>query len=251
MAKNFHDTNSEESTVGEALHPVLAYKDLREWLAEAVRLGEVRFVKGLNAKEEIGMASEVVMSSDEADCIVFDEIKGYESGWRVLVNFFGAKRKNMTLGLPTKLSKLELSEAYYKAQLKGFTPIPHEYVEKGPVLENVIEGGDVDLTKFPTPLWHPDDGGHYIGTGSYDVTVDPDTGRMSIGSHRVMVHDERTVGYCISLDKNGHTHPTKYLDRGERMPMVIVIGGDPMTFLTSRTELPQGELEYDIEGDDS
>ena len=89
----------------------LAYHDLREWLAEAERLGEVTVVKGLDTEKEIGMAAEIVMRSDEADCIVFDDIKGHAPGWRVLVNFFGAKRKNMTLGLPIGLDKLELSRA--------------------------------------------------------------------------------------------------------------------------------------------
>lgn len=247
MAKHFRDLKS-EVPAGDDIRPVLAYKDLREWLTEAERLGEVRVVKGLDTEEEIGMAAEVVMGSDEADCVVFDDIKGYEPGWRVLVNFFGAKRKNMTLGFSTELDKLQLSEAYYKAQFKGLTPIPHEVVDTGPVMENVMEGADVDLSKFPTPFWHPDDGGHYIGTGGYDVTVDPDTGWMNIGSHRVMVHDKMTVGYCISLDKHGYNHRDKYLDRGERMPTVIVVGGDPMTFLTSRTEMPQGVFEYDIVG---
>ncbi len=248
MAKNIRDVVPEGSAVGGNIRPVLAYNDLREWLAEAERLGEVTVVKGLDTDEEIGMAAEVVMASDEADCIVFDDIKGYEPGWRVLVNFFGAKRKNMTLGFPTELNKLELSEAYYETQLKGLTPIPHEFVDTGPVMENVMAGDDVDLSRFPTPFWHPGDGGHYIGTGSYDVTVDPDTGWMNVGTYRVMVHDEKTVGYYISPGKHGRVHRDKYIDRGEPMPTVIVVGGDPMTFLTSCTEMAQGVCEYDIVG---
>ena len=248
MAKNIRDLTPEGSAVGGNIRPVLAYNDLREWLAEAERLGEVTVVKGLDTDEEIGMAAEVVMGSDEADCVVFDDIKGHQPGWRVLVNFFGAKRKNMTLGFPTELDKLELSEAYYETQIKDLSPIPHQVVETGPVMENVMEGADVDLSKFPTPFWHPDDGGHYIGTGSYDVTVDPDTGWMNVGTYRVMVHDEKTVGYYISPGKHGRVHRDKYLDRGERMPTVIVVGGDPMTFLTSCTEMPQGVCEYDIVG---
>ena len=34
----------------------LQYHDLREWLALAEKMGEVRSVKGLNWQEEIGMA---------------------------------------------------------------------------------------------------------------------------------------------------------------------------------------------------
>ena len=233
---------------GGNVRAVLPYGDLREWLAEAERLGEVTVVKGLNTEEEIGMAAELVMHSDEADCIVFDEIEGHAPGYRVLVNFFGGKRKNMTLGFPTDLSKMELSEAYYSRQLKNLEPIPHRVMEDGPVMRNVLEGDAVDLTRFPAPLWHAADGGRYIGTGSYDVTVDPDSGWMNLGTYRVMVQDERTVGYYISPGKHGRVHRDKYLARGERMPTVIVVGGDPMTFLTACTEMPPGTCEYDVVG---
>ena len=243
------ETAREAATMaGGNLRAVLPYADLREWLAEAEKLGEVTVAKGLGKEEEIGQAAELVMHSDEANCVVFDEIPGHEPGYRVLVNFFGGRRKNMTLGFPTDLSKIELSEAYYDAQLKDMTPIPYEEVERGPVTENVFEGDDVDLGRFPAPFWHPDDGGHYIGTGSYDVTVDPDTGWMNLGTYRVMVQDEKTVGYYISPGKHGRVHRDKYLARGEAMPTVIVVGGDPMTFLTACTEMPPGVCEYDIVG---
>ena len=40
-----------------------------------------------------------------------DEVPGIAKGFRVLTNFFGGKRKNMTLGFPTDMSKVELSES--------------------------------------------------------------------------------------------------------------------------------------------
>ncbi len=249
MAKTARDAVTEApAKAGANLRAVLPYADLREWLAEAERLGEVTIAKGLGKDADIGQAAELVMHSDEANCVVFDEIPGHEPGYRVLVNFFGGKRKNMTLGFPTDLSKIELSQAYYDAQLKNMTPIPYVEVADGPVTENVFEGDDVDLSRFPAPFWHPDDGGHYIGTGSYDVTVDPDSGWMNLGTYRVMVQDEKTVGYYISPGKHGRVHRDKYLARGEAMPTVVVVGGDPMTFLTACTEMPPGVCEYDIVG---
>jgi 3-polyprenyl-4-hydroxybenzoate decarboxylase len=43
----------------------------------------------------------------------------------------------------------------------------------GPVFENVMMGDDIDVTKFPSPVWHEKDGGRYIGTGTYSITIDP------------------------------------------------------------------------------
>ncbi len=226
----------------------LPYRDLREWLEEADKLGEVVVAKGFDTDEEIGAATELVMHPDEAPCVVFDEIKGHEKGFRVLVNFFGGKRKNMTLGFPTDLDKVALSEAYYQHQVKGFEPIPHQIVTDGPVLENIIEGDDVDLGIFPTPLWHKPDGGRYIGTGSYNVTKDPDTDWLNVGTYRVMIQDSKHVGFYISPGKHGRVHRDKWFARGEKMPSVVVIGGDPMTFLNGCTEMPPGVCEFDVVG---
>ncbi|MBM3485098.1 MAG: UbiD family decarboxylase [Alphaproteobacteria bacterium] len=230
------------------LQAVLPYKDLRQWLEEAKKLGEVVIAKGLGVEEEIGAAAEMVMQRDDAPCVVFDEIPGYPKGHRVLVNFFGGKRKNMTLGFPTELSKIDLSEAYYSSQIKELPSIPHVIVESGPVTENIKEGDAIDVTAFPAPMWHPADGGRYLGTGSYDVTIDPDSRWMNLGTYRVMVMDKKTVGFYISPGKHGRVHRDKWMARGEPMPAVIVCGGDPMTFLAACTEMPQGQCEYDIVG---
>ncbi len=235
MAKNLRDA-------------VFAYRDLREWLVEADRLGELTNVAGLNKEEDIGLASGLVMQEDSANCVLFDEIPGHEKGFRVLVNFFGGKRKNMTMGFPADLTKTGLSHAYYLNQCENRKPIPHKIVEDGPVMENIMEGDDVNLDLFPAPLWHAEDGGVYMGTGSYNVTRDPDTDVMNIGADRVMQHDRRTVGYTISAGKHGRVHRDKYFERGEPMPACIVIGGDPMTFLSAGAEKPSGVCDYDLVG---
>ena len=84
------------------VEPRLAYEDLRQWLDEARKLGEVKDVSGLSWEQDIGLVSGVAMHDDAAPCFVFDEVPGTIEGSRVLVNFFGGKRKNMTLGLPDR-----------------------------------------------------------------------------------------------------------------------------------------------------
>jgi UbiD family decarboxylase len=225
-----------------------AYDNLRQWLAEAEKLGEVEHVKGAGWQEEIGMATELVNRSETAPCVLFDEIPGFPKGFRVLSNMYGGLRSRMMLGLPTELSKIEMSEAYLENFLRERKTVPAKIVETGPVFENVLLGEDVDLLKFPTPKWHEEDGGRYIGTAGYNVTKDPDEDWINIGTYRVMLHGKNTVGFYISPGKHGRMHRDKYVARGEKMPVVIVCGGDPLTFLTACTESPYGISEYDIVG---
>ena len=74
------------------LRHTLVYQDLREWIAEADRLGELRDVKGASWEQDIGLACTVVKYDEDAPVLLFDEIPGVKPGFRVLANFFGGKR---------------------------------------------------------------------------------------------------------------------------------------------------------------
>ena len=224
------------------------YEDLRQWLAQVEKLGEVRHVKGASWQEDIGMATELVQHDENAPCVLFDEVPGCKKGQRILSNFFGGRRKNMTLGFPLEFTKLQLSEAFFENYMRDLKTIPHQYVDSGPVMENVITGDAIDITKFPVPLWHEGDGGRYIGTGSYNITMDPDEKWINVGTYRVMIHDKNSLGFYMSPGKHGRIQRDKYQARKEPMPVVIVVGGDPLQFLVACSEMPYGVCELDIAG---
>ena len=236
------------SAAGSNTAPFLPYHDLRQWLEEAKKLGEVREIGGLTYQQDIGMVAEMSAHADDAPCFVFEDVPGTLKGSRLLVNFFAGKRKNMTLGFSTELSKLELSESFRVNHAGMLKRIPPKFVESGPVMQNVMQGETIDVTKFPAPQWHPQDGGRYIGTGCYNIMRDPDDGWINCGTYRVMIHDQKSLGFYISPGKHGRVMRDKYAARGERMPVVIVCGGDPMSFLMGSSEVPPGVCELDIIG---
>ncbi len=226
----------------------IPYDDLRDWIAEAERLGELRRVDGASWQEEIGMAAELVSHDDTAPAVLFGEVPESLAGSRVLVNLFGGRRKNMTLGFPTDLGKVALSDAFARVYGDNDPLIPPNEVADGPILENVMEGPAVDLDIFPTPHWHEKDGGRYIGTGCYHVTRDPETGAINLGSYRVMLHGKRSVCHNVLPGRHADMHLKKYRERGERMPVAIVVGGDPLTFIMGGCDIPEGVSEYDVAG---
>jgi UbiD family decarboxylase len=228
--------------------PQLAYDDLRKWIEEARKLGEIKEVKGLSWQQDIGMVADMALHDDDAPCFIFQDVPGTIKGSRVLVNFFGGKRKNMTLGFPVDLSKIDLSEGFRVHFMSDMKRIKPKYVETGPIMQNVMTGSDIDVTKFPTPQWHQADGGRYIGTGSYNITRDPDEGWVNCGTYRVMIHDKNSLGFYISPGKHGRQMRDKYQARGERMPVAIVCGGDPLSFLMGCSEVPYGVSEFELIG---
>ena len=137
----------------------IPYDDLRGWIAETERMGELRRISGASWQEEIGMAAELISHTDAAPAVLFDDVPGSLAGSRVLVNMFGARRKNMTLGFPVELDKVALSEAFAEVYTDQVNLIPPNDVADGPILENVQMGDAVDLEIFPTPVWHEKDGG--------------------------------------------------------------------------------------------
>ena len=112
MAEQNFMSDPMSTPVGEGSNtaPYLPYHDLRQWLEEAKKFGEVKEVGGLSYQRDIGMVAEMSAHADDAPCFVFEDVPGTLQGSRLMVNFFAGKRKNMTLGFSTELSKLELSD---------------------------------------------------------------------------------------------------------------------------------------------
>jgi 4-hydroxy-3-polyprenylbenzoate decarboxylase len=230
------------------LEKAMAFSDLREWMTRVDDMGELRCVSEASRDEDIGRITEMLHHTDESPAVIFDDIEGYPRGYRILVNANGARRRlALTLGLPVDISGPDLMSRFTEL-LENNKPLPVEWVETGPVMENVQEGDEVDVLKFPTPKWHELDGGRYIGTGSSDITRDPDTGWVNLGTYRVMVHDRNHVGFYISPGKHGRMHRDKCFERNEPCPVAVVVGGDPLLLIASTLEIPYGINEYEWAG---
>src|SRR5499426_3050524 len=170
---------------------------LRSWLRQADALGEIRTIEGADWDLEIGGVADIVNERGSSPAVLFDSVKGYPKGYRVLVNSLGStKRLGLSLGMPQTLSALGFVSEW-RNRSKTLEYIAPTVVGEGPVLENIRRGKDVDLLAFPTPRWFEQDGGRYIGTGSVNITHDTEEGWTNLGTARVMIHDGNTVGFYI------------------------------------------------------
>lgn len=226
----------------------MEYRDLRDWIKKAEGLDEVKTLKKCDWNLEIGAITELVARQENGPAVLFDEIKDYPKGYRVLSNSLSSrKRLALTLDMPAGESKMDFVRAW-RERYKKIKPIPPKFVKHSPLFENVYKEKDIDLLKFPTPKWHELDGGRYIGTGSIDITRDPDEGWVNWGTYRVMIHDKDTVGFYISPGKHGRIQREKYISTGRPCKIAMSFGHDPLVFLAGSIEVPYAVPEYEFVG---
>jgi UbiD family decarboxylase len=226
------------------------FNDIREFIDKTVELADCRVIDGADWDLEIGTIAELMAEIPNSPLLLFDNIKGYPSGYRVAVNLFSTpNRAALGLGLPLNLKGTELVRSFRDWLKEGIEPIPPVEVPTGPIKENVITGSDIDLYKIPTPKWHELDGGRYMGTGCCVIMRDPDEGWVNVSTYRVQIHDKSTMTVNISLGHHGDIIQKKYWEKGKSCPVAIACGQEPLLFAASAWEhVAWGVSEYDFAG---
>ncbi|WP_162300792.1 UbiD family decarboxylase [Alkalilacustris brevis] len=228
------------------------HEDLRDLIEHFEALGELARVDGADWDLEVGAVAELTAQKDpgRGPAVLFDNIKGYPEGFRILSGAPNSFRRLATvLGLPMPDDEIALVRSYLERIRQGGADlIPPVEVSDGPILENILEGDDVDLFKFPVPKVHELDGNRYIGTDDMVVMRDPEDGHINLGTYRIAVHDKNTAGIWISPGKHGRFIREKYFKQGKPCPVLISCGQDPLLFLASHQEIRGGVSELDYAG---
>lgn len=109
--------------------------------------------------------------------------------------------------------------------------------------EVVWRGDEVDLDRLPIITCWPGDGGPYI-TFPMVITRDASRGIRNVGMYRVMQTGKSTVAMHWQRHKVGAAHWREMAERGERMPVVIALGGDPASMYSATAPLPPTVDEF-------
>jgi 4-hydroxy-3-polyprenylbenzoate decarboxylase len=205
--------------------------------------------------------------------LLFENVEG--SDIPVAINTFGSYwRVNQALGTPNLTALAERVQQLVKPEiptslmekmkrlpdLVKMASYPPKTVRTGICQQVVYEGDSADLTRLPIIQCWPLDGnldsgqvfdkpaaaavtergtGRYITLGGIH-TKNPDTGDRNIGMYRVQMFGPRKAAMHWHMHHDGARHFRLYQQRGEKMPLAIVLGGESVLPYAATAPLPPG-----------
>ncbi|HEU5218771.1 MAG TPA: menaquinone biosynthesis decarboxylase [Gemmatimonadales bacterium] len=236
----------------------MALDSLSEFISAIEKAGElVRVKEPVSTRLEIAEIADRCMKSPRGGPALLFEKPLMEDGtlspMPVAINLFGSMRRmclalgvdnlndvggrisemlNLKVpdGLLGKLAMLpKLAEmAKFPPRTRGGKPACQEVV---------LQGSDIDLGRIPFLVTWPGDGGRYI-TLPMVITEDPSRGVRNVGMYRIQVLGRDTLAMHWQRHKVGAAHWREMAARGEKMPVIIAIGGDPASIYSGSAPLP-------------
>ena len=223
----------------------MPYADLREYLEVLENKNLLKRISHSVDKDwEIAAVARVAFQripASERPALMFTNIKGYDIP--LVLGVLGGSPSIYALSLQTEIA--DIPNVWKRARQN---PIPPRRVDNGPVKENILTGQNIDLQRFPSPMWTiPHDRSPYM-TATYIATRDPESGKQNLGTYRCEVKGPRELGMWVNFTKDARKHVDIYGRRGERAPVAIVMGTDPAVGHCSVTNLPYGVDELAVAG---
>ena len=87
-------------------------QDLRIWIKHIENAGLLKVVKGADVNLEIGVVTEINPKKNKYT-LLFDEVKGYQKGFRVLTGaLLDARRVAYTYGFPEDVTNGQLANIF-------------------------------------------------------------------------------------------------------------------------------------------
>jgi UbiD family decarboxylase len=236
----------------------VGYKDLRGYLALLEQQGLLRHVTAeVDLKHEIGAITALSLD-DGGPGLVFENIKSHP-GKRLVVNVMSTTAQ-VAVAFHTEPDDVAIVDAIHEGKAH---PIAPRIVNAAVCQEEVHTGDAIDVYSIPTPIWHEQDGGPYIGTAAGVITADPETGAINSGMYRCMILDRTHISvangnYPVGAApdpkiarKGGGYQVLKWEQQGQNAPIALAIGMDPMTtYATAQavTVPDNGHAEYAVAG---
>ncbi|TAJ79995.1 MAG: 4-hydroxy-3-polyprenylbenzoate decarboxylase [Gallionellaceae bacterium] len=243
----------------------MKYHDLRDFIAQLEKLGELKRVTApVSTHLEMTEICDRVLRA-QGPALLFENVVGHKMP--VLTNLFGTPRRvalgmgEENIGALREVGKLlaylkepeppkGLKDAWDKwPVLKQVLTMSPKVLSSAPCQEIVWEGKDVDLSKLPIQHCWPGDVAPLITWGLV-VTRGPNKPRQNLGIYRQQVLGPNKVIMRWLAHRGGALDFRDHCEKnpGQPFPVAVVIGADPATILGAVTPVPDSLSEYQFAG---
>jgi len=248
----------------------MSYQDLREFLSQLERAGELKRVRAeVDPKLEMTEVCDRVLKAG-GPALLFEKPKGHAIP--VLANLFGTTRRvalamGAEVGADPREALREIGKllAFLKEPEppRGFRDVLERWIPIGrqvmrmapkeisgaPCQQVVWEGKEIDLSRLPIQTCWPEDAGPLI-TWGLTVTRGPRKARQNLGIYRQqLIAPDKLImrwlphrGGAIDFREHSEARP------GEPFPVAVALGADPATILGAVTPVPDTLSEYQFAG---
>jgi 4-hydroxy-3-polyprenylbenzoate decarboxylase len=229
----------------------MTYDSLGDFVAALERAGQLHRVETqVDPHLEISEITDRVVKRG-GPALLFTNVRG--SQFPVLTNQFGSRRRMaMALGTGTldeagdrirKLLDMSMPQSAMEkiGKLLSLAPLAAalpKTVSSGSCQDVVLDRPD--LTKLPVLTTWPMDAGPFI-TLPLVVTKDPQNGRFNVGMYRMQVYGPNETAMHWQRHKQGRAHAKAW---GDRVPVAVAIGSDPVLTYAATAPLPPVVDEY-------
>lgn len=243
----------------------MSFKDLRSFLDHLEQQGELKRISHPVDPylEMTEIADRVLRRGGPA--LLFEN--PVDKSMPVLLNLFGTPRRvAMALGKEDPLALREVGEllgflkepepprgfrdALEKLPLfKQALNMPAKSVRKAPCQEVVLSGDQVDLTQLPIQHCWPGDAAPLV-TWGLTITQGPRQKRQNIGIYRQQLLGKNKLIMRWLSHRGGALDFKDFTEKfpGEKYPVVVALGADPVTILGAVTPVPDTMSEYAFAG---
>lgn len=217
--------------------------DFRGFLERLREQGELVVIdEPIRVEHEIGALCRVLADRDgPAALLTHIEGAGGPSR-RAAVNLYGPRRRIASaLGVTESALLHFVSERIGRRIAPVCVPSSH-----APCQEVAVEGEDIDLTRWPVPLWNEGDGGPYITAGLW-VAAHPEFG-SNIAHHRGQIQGPREIGVNMAPDHHLRLATDEARVAGKRVEAAILIGARPSITIAASSDFAHGDYELAVAG---
>ena len=229
-------------------------EDTSRFIEELEKAGELKRVKTeVDTNLEIAEILRRAMYSN-GPAILFENVKNYDMP--VLGNAFGSL-KRLEIGLETTdfteigqrivdLTRMDIPTGFLNKikklpELSKMSDSFPKLENNGPVTEVFSDSPSFD--KLPILKTWSKDASKFITFGLV-ATKHPETGIRNLGVYRMQIVDSTHALMHWQKHKRGAHHHELKKEKGEKIEVAIIIGGDPATVFSAVAPVPEGLDKY-------